>query len=108
MWFSRQREFRADLGGAKLSSKKNMIQALEKLKTFYSPSKLPKQMTAFGVSGDKKIGLMEIFFKPSAIREKNRVSQVYSIWNSLIEIFRYINPIMFIFYVAHKFSSYGH
>lgn len=56
MWFSRQREFRADLGGAKLSSKENMIQALEKLKTFYSPSKLPKQMTAFGVSGDKKLG----------------------------------------------------
>ena len=61
MWFSRQREFRADLGGAKLSSKENMIQALEKLKTFYSPSKLPKQMTAFGVSGDKKLGLMELF-----------------------------------------------
>ena len=61
MWFSRQREFRADLGGAKLSSKENMIQALEKLKTFYSPSKLPKQMTAFGVSGDKKLGLMEFF-----------------------------------------------
>lgn len=61
MWFSRQREFRADLGGAKLSSKENMIQALEKLKTFYSPSSLPKQMAAFGVSGDKQLGLMELF-----------------------------------------------
>ena len=61
MWFSRQREFRADLGGAKLSSKENMIQALEKLKTFYSPSNLPKQMAAFGVSGDKQLGLMELF-----------------------------------------------
>ena len=61
MWFSRQREFRADLGGAKLSSKENMILALEKLKTFYSPSNLPKQMAAFGVSGDKQLGLMELF-----------------------------------------------
>jgi len=61
MWFSRQREFRADLGGAKLSSKENMIQALEKLKTFYSPSNLPKQMASFGVSGDKQLGLMELF-----------------------------------------------
>ena len=61
MWFSRQREFRADLGGAKLSSKENMIQALEKLKTFYSPSNLPKQMAAFGVSGNKQLGLMELF-----------------------------------------------
>lgn len=70
MWFSRQREFRADLGGAKLSSKENMIQALEKLKTFYSPSKLPKQMTAFGVSGDKKIRFNGAFRKSSPFREE--------------------------------------
>ena len=61
MWFSRQREFRADFGGAKLSSKENMIHALEKLKTFYYPTSLPKQMAAFGVSGDKQMGLMELF-----------------------------------------------
>src|SRR3990172_4683691 len=31
MWFSRQREFRADRGGASLAGKQNMIAALEKL-----------------------------------------------------------------------------
>ncbi|MDA0670975.1 MAG: protease HtpX [Proteobacteria bacterium] len=61
MWFSRQREYRADEGGAQLSSKENMIQALEKLKSFYTPSTLPKQMTAFGVSGNKQSGFMELF-----------------------------------------------
>ena len=61
MWFSRQREYRADEGGAQLSSKENMIQALEKLKSFYTPSTLPKQMTAFGVSGNKQSVFMELF-----------------------------------------------
>ncbi len=31
MWFSRQREFRADAGGAKLAGRQNMIGALERL-----------------------------------------------------------------------------
>lgn len=61
MWFSRQREFRADFGGAKLSSKEKMISALEKLKNYYQPSDLPKQMAAFGVSGNKNSGLMDLF-----------------------------------------------
>ena len=34
-WFSRQREFRADQGGAKLAGKDNMIKALESLKSTY-------------------------------------------------------------------------
>ena len=61
MWFSRQREYRADKGGAQLSSIESMIQALEKLKSFYTPSTLPKQMTSFGVSGNKQSGFMELF-----------------------------------------------
>ena len=32
MWFSRQREFRADLGGANVAGRQKMIAALEKLK----------------------------------------------------------------------------
>ena len=32
MWFSRQREFRADAGGARLAGRENMITALERLK----------------------------------------------------------------------------
>jgi heat shock protein HtpX len=51
MWFSRQREFRADAGAAKLSSSSKMIAALERLQAQHAPSVLPKQMAAFGISG---------------------------------------------------------
>ena len=59
-WFSRQREFRADAGGAHLAGKRKMIAALERLKVAHEiPSELPKQMTAFGIrEGD---GVMALF-----------------------------------------------
>jgi heat shock protein HtpX len=51
MWFSRQREFRADAGAAELSSRNKMIAALERLQAQHEPSALPKQMSAFGIAG---------------------------------------------------------
>jgi heat shock protein HtpX len=51
MWFSRQREFRADAGGAQLAGRDKMIAALERLKQRHEPSQLPDQMAAFGISG---------------------------------------------------------
>ena len=48
LWFSRQREFRADRGGAQLSGRANMIAALEKLKAAHEP--LPQQFAAFGIA----------------------------------------------------------
>jgi len=51
MWFSRQREFRADAAGAKFAGTQKMIAALEKLKTMHEPSHLPEQMAAFGING---------------------------------------------------------
>jgi len=50
MWFSRQREFRADAGGAALAGRGKMIAALERLKAAYEPSHLPDQMAAFGIA----------------------------------------------------------
>ena len=47
-WFSRQREYRADRGGAQLSGRSNMIAALEKLKAVHEP--LPQQFAAFGIA----------------------------------------------------------
>jgi len=47
-WFSRQREYRADRGGAQLAGRSNMIAALEKLKTVHEP--LPQQFAAFGIA----------------------------------------------------------
>jgi heat shock protein HtpX len=51
MWFSRQREFRADAGAARLSSAKKMIAALQRLQAVHEPSVLPKQMVASGIAG---------------------------------------------------------
>jgi heat shock protein HtpX len=49
-WFSRQREFRADAGAAKLESPEKMIAALQRLQANH-PGALPDQMAAFGISG---------------------------------------------------------
>ena len=51
-WFSRMREFRADAGGAQLSSRQAMISALERLQQGQGTA-LPEQLTAFGITGGK-------------------------------------------------------
>jgi heat shock protein HtpX len=53
MWFSRQREFRADAGGAQLAGRNKMISALERLKQWHEPAQLPERLAAFGISGGK-------------------------------------------------------
>jgi len=51
MWFSRQREYRADAGSARLfGTPTPMIHALERLAGMQG-SDLPKSMTAFGING---------------------------------------------------------
>ena len=62
MWFSRQREYRADFGGGQLAGKQKMIAALKRLKVQYeSSSALPKSIAAFGISGEQGMGLKELF-----------------------------------------------
>jgi heat shock protein HtpX len=52
MWFSRQREFRADAGGAKLAGRQQMIDALRALQRVHEPQGLPsEQFAAFGIAG---------------------------------------------------------
>lgn len=60
MWFSRRREFRADAGGAKLTSAAQMAGALKALKRA-SGEPLPDEMAAFGISGGKMGGLSKLF-----------------------------------------------
>ena len=50
MWFSRQREFRADAGGAQLAGRGKMIAALEALKAPHTQVEMPEQLAAFGIS----------------------------------------------------------
>jgi len=56
MWFSRQREYRADAGAAKLVGAHKMIAALQRLKG--STSDLPEQMNAMGIASDAKDSLL--------------------------------------------------
>jgi heat shock protein HtpX len=59
MWFSRQREFRADAGAADLTGAGKMIAALERLKTAQGiPPQLPESMRAFGIRGGSR-GLLQ-------------------------------------------------
>lgn len=50
MWFSRQREYRADYAGATLASRQGMISALNRLRAeMEAPAGLPDTLTAFGI-----------------------------------------------------------
>ena len=68
MWFSRQREFLADEGGAFLAGRDKMVMALKKLQSAYEPSSLPKQMQAFGVSGNTSISRLFMSHPPLSER----------------------------------------
>ncbi|MDY3307649.1 protease HtpX [Psychrobacter sanguinis] len=51
MWFSRQREFRADAMGAKLAGRNKMISALDALRPVEQrPDQMPESMQAFAIS----------------------------------------------------------
>ncbi|OJZ12689.1 MAG: zinc metalloprotease HtpX [Thiobacillus sp. 63-78] len=60
MWFSRQREFRADRGGASLAGRGAMIAALERLGSLH-PQPLPDKMAAFGIAGGTPQGWKRLF-----------------------------------------------
>ena len=69
MWFSRQREFRADRGGASLAGKQNMIAALERLNSLH-PAPLPERMAAFGIAGGGGGGLKRLFMTHPPLEER--------------------------------------
>ena len=60
-WFSRQREFRADHGGATLAGREKMIAALERLQAAQIPAQLPERVAAFGISGNGRGSWMRYF-----------------------------------------------
>ncbi len=70
MWFSRLREFRADAGGARLTSPRQMIAALERLKAGITEPHLPDQMAAFGVSGRIGSGFARLFMSHPPLEER--------------------------------------
>jgi heat shock protein HtpX len=70
MWFSRQREFRADSGGAQLAGRQKMIAALERLRRIAEPSHLPSEMAAFGINGGLGDGLKKLFMSHPPLEER--------------------------------------
>jgi len=69
-WFSRQREFRADAGSARLAGREKMIAALEKLKRNSGQAQLPEQIAAFGISGAKAQGIKRLFMTHPPLDER--------------------------------------
>lgn len=70
MWFSRQREFRADAGGAHLAGRQKMIQALQRLQQTAGQAHLPDQMAAFGISGNIAHGIKRLFMTHPPLEER--------------------------------------
>ena len=69
MWFSRQREFRADAGGAHLAGREKMIAALERLKVNHEQAAaLPQEMAAFGISSGG--GMSRLFMSHPPLEER--------------------------------------
>jgi heat shock protein HtpX len=69
MYFSRQREFRADRGGAGLAGRSNMIAALQRLNSLH-PAPLPEKLAAFGISGGGAGGIKRLFMTHPPLEER--------------------------------------
>ncbi|MGL5947632.1 MAG: protease HtpX [Aeromonas sp.] len=67
MWFSRQREFRADAGAAKLAGREKMIAALERLSRGSEPQ-MEGTMMAFGING--KRSMSELFMSHPPLEQR--------------------------------------
>ena len=78
MWFSRQREFRADHGGGQLAGRDKMIAALQRLKQTYEQPHLPEQLEAFGISGRMGQGIRRLFMSHPPLDERIAALQRYS------------------------------
>ena len=70
MWFSRQREFRADAGGANIAGRQKMVSALKRLQQSANQPHLPEQLEAFGISGGMGVGIKRLFMSHPPLEER--------------------------------------
>lgn len=71
MWFSRQREFKADAGAAQLTSKEDMIGALQSLKREMGiPDQMPESLSAFGINAGQRSGFKAMFMTHPPLDER--------------------------------------
>jgi heat shock protein HtpX len=70
-WFSRQREFRADAGGAQLAGTNAMVGALEALRRVsQAPTAMPEKMQAFGIRSGPPQGWQRLFMSHPPLEER--------------------------------------
>ena len=69
-WFSRQREFRADAGGARLAGPGKMAAALRRLQSQQTGQALPKEMSALGIAGFSAEGFKRLFMTHPPLDER--------------------------------------
>ncbi len=76
MWFSRYREFKADIAGAELGSRNGMISALRRLKAESGiPDQMPESMNAFGINSGKRSGIKALFMSHPPLDQRIKALQ---------------------------------
>ena len=75
-WFSRRREFRADIAGAQLAGRGAMINALARLKKESEvPDQMPDTLQAFGINRGARHGLASLFMTHPPLEDRIRALQ---------------------------------
>ncbi|MDO6440590.1 MULTISPECIES: protease HtpX [unclassified Marinobacter] len=70
-WFSRRREYRADIAGAQLAGRASMISALVRLKQESEvPDQMPDSLQAFGINRGARSGLGALFMTHPPLDER--------------------------------------
>ncbi len=70
-WFSRRREFRADIAGAQLAGRSAMISALARLKQESGmPDQMPDNLQAFGINRGARGGLSALFMTHPPLEQR--------------------------------------
>jgi heat shock protein HtpX len=76
-WFSRRREFRADIAGAQLAGRGAMINALQRLKQESEvPDQMPDTLQAFGINRGARAGLSALFMTHPPLEDRIRALTV--------------------------------
>ncbi|MDX1633005.1 MAG: protease HtpX [Marinobacter sp.] len=70
-WFSRRREFRADIAGAQLADRGSMIRALKRLKAESGiPDQMPDNLEAFAINQGARAGIRAMFMTHPPIERR--------------------------------------
>ncbi|MBZ2167758.1 protease HtpX [Marinobacter sp. F4216] len=79
-WFSRRREYRADIAGAQLAGRSAMINALARLKQESEmPDQMPDTLQAFGINRGARAGLSALFMTHPPLEDRIQALQTASL-----------------------------